>query len=326
MNRRFTLQFLLFVSLVVLTFGSLTNPYTAMLLWQDGKTAMTTSTQAENETLHKKIQSYASGHKIKPIDATIDKVWKAIPGYNGLAVDIDASYQKMKADHVFDVDNLVYKEIRPQVHLKDLPPSPIYKGNPEKPMIALLINVAWGNEFIPQILKTLNKYQVKATFFLDGSWVKKNADLAMMISEEDHEIGNHAYSHPDLNHLSRNETIKELKKTNNVIEATLDIKPKWFAPPSGSFKQETVNVADQLGMKTILWTVDTVDWKKPPASEMVRRVVTKVGSGSMILMHPTKPTAEGLEKMIVDIKEKGYRLGTVSELMSEDRIRSKQSK
>ena len=73
-------------------------------------------------------------------------------------------------------------------------------------------------------------------------------------------------------------------------------------------------------MKTILWTVDTVDWKKPAPSEMVRRVLSKVENGSMILMHPTEPVAQGLEAMITEIKAKGLQLGTVSELMSENRI------
>ena len=79
-------------------------------------------------------------------------------------------------------------------------------------------------------------------------------------------------------------------------------------------------MADQLGMKTILWTVDTVDWRKPATSEMVRRVVSKVENGSMVLMHPTKPTAEGMERMITDIKAKGLQLGTVSDLLSEKRV------
>ena len=73
-------------------------------------------------------------------------------------------------------------------------------------------------------------------------------------------------------------------------------------------------------MKTILWTVDTVDWKKPAPSEMVRRVVSKVENGSMILMHPTEPVAQGLGSMITEIKAKGLQLGTVSDLMSEKRI------
>ena len=263
---------------------------------------------------------YSEQHEIEPIDAKIDRVWKAIPGYNGLSVNIKASYKKMKANGEFDKNKIVYKEIPPNIHLEDLAPEPIYRGNPQKPMVAFLINVAWGNEYIPEILKVLNEHQTKATFFFDGSWVKKNPDLAKMIKEAGHEIGNHAYSHPDLKQRSVAQTTEELQKTNDVIKETLGITPKWFAPPSGSFNEATIQVADQLDMKTILWTVDTVDWRKPATSEMVRRVVSKVENGSMVLMHPTKPTAEGMETMITDIKAKGLQLGTVSELMSEKRV------
>ena len=150
--------------------------------------------------------------------------------------------------------------------------------------------------------------------------ISKNPDLAKMIKEAGHEIGNHAYSHPDLKQRSVAQTKEELQKTNDVIKATLGITPIWFAPPSGSFNEATIQVADQLDMKTILWTVDTVDWRKPATSEMVRRVVSKVENGSMVLMHPTKPTAEGMERMITDIKAKGLQLGTVSDLLSEKRV------
>lgn len=276
----------------------------------------------QNIELYEKIKAYNDQHKVEPIDAVIDKVWKAIPGYNGIVVDIDASFKKLKASNELDTEQIIFKEVSPNIHLDDLEPSPIYRGNPEKPMVSLLINVAWGNEYIPGILEALEKNNVKATFFFDGSWVKKNPALAAMIYLQGHEIGNHAYSHPDLKFKSRVETVDELKKTNDIIEKTLDVKPIWFAPPSGSFKDETIDVAHELGMKTILWTVDTVDWKKPETSEMVSRVVSKVGNGTMILMHPTKPVFEGLETMINEIKEKGYQLGTVSELMSEKRIES----
>ncbi|MFJ7934881.1 polysaccharide deacetylase family protein [Sporosarcina sp. NPDC096371] len=310
---------LLFVGSFMLIFGSLKSQSTmnAPLIPLDSITTMAPST---NVDLLEKIQSYAKDNDIKPIDAIVDRVWKAIPGYNGVTVDIEKSYQRMLTGNGFDADLLVYKEVSPQVHLEDLPPSPIYKGNPEKPMVALLINVAWGDEYIPGILKVLSDAKIKATFFFDGSWVKKNPDIAKMISLEGHEIGNHAYSHPDLKQRSRAETIEELKKTNDVIETTLGMKPEWFAPPSGSFNQETIQVANELGMKTILWTVDTVDWRKPATSEMVNRILTGVGNGSMVLMHPTKPTAEGLDAMIKGIQAKGYQLGTVSDLMSEKRI------
>ncbi|WNS75643.1 polysaccharide deacetylase family protein [Bacillus sp. DTU_2020_1000418_1_SI_GHA_SEK_038] len=309
------------LSTFVLLLGTFISPYYAKAILSDHEVVLTTSSEMnEDNQLYREIKAYSDQHYIEPIDAKVDRIWKAIPGYNGLSVDINASYKKMKTSGEFNKNDIVFKEISPNVHLEDLGPQPIYRGNPEKPMIAFLINVAWGNEYIPGMLDVLKKHQTKATFFFDGSWVKKNPDLAKLIKEAGHEIGNHAYSHPNLQQRSEGETMMELKKTNDVIKETLGITPVWFAPPSGSFNQITIQVANRLHMKTILWTVDTVDWKKPAASEMVRRVVSKVENGSMVLMHPTKPTAEGLESMITEIKSKGYKLSTVSELMSEKRV------
>ena len=320
MKLKYLSHLLLFSSLLVLILGLSINPNKAMSLGSNVKGNITTSAEIKKDDLYRKIQIYSDQQEIEPIDAKIDRVWKAIPGYNGLRINIKASYKKMKANGEFDKNKIVYEEIPPNIHLEDLESEPIYRGNPQKPMVAFLINVAWGNEYIPEILKVLNEHQIKATFFFDGSWVKKNPDLAKMIKEAGHEIGNHAYSHPDLKQRSVAQTKEELQKTNDVIKATLGITPIWFAPPSGSFNEATIQVADQLDMKTILWTVDTVDWRKPATSEMVRRVVSKVENGSMVLMHPTKPTAEGMERMITDIKAKGLQLGTVSDLLSEKRV------
>jgi len=314
----------IYMSMIFITLVSIpiifTTLFNATTSNSDPEISIPTFSDNDKDELNKKISAYNDQYKVEPIDAIIDRVWKAIPGYNGIEVDIEASYTNMKPSTEFDTNKIIFKEISPKIHLSDLEPSPIFRGNPEKPMVALLINVAWGNEYIPGMLTTLKNSQVKATFFFDGSWVKNNPDLATMINLEGHEIGNHAYSHPDLKLRSRNETVNELKKTNDVIEDTLGIKPIWFAPPSGSFNQETILVANELGMKTILWTVDTVDWKKPATSEMVTRVVSGVGNGVMVLMHPTKAAFEGLETMIIEIKGKGLQLGTVSDLMSEKRI------
>ena len=320
MKLKYLSHLLLFSSLLVLILGLSINPDKAMSFGSNVKGNITTSAEIKKDDLYRKIQIYSDQQEVEPIDAKIDKVWKAIPGYNGLRINIKASYKKMKENGEFDKNKIVYEEIPPNIHLEDLESEPIYRGNPQKPMVAFLINVAWGNEYIPEILKVLNEHQTKATFFFDGSWVKKNPDLAKMIKEAGHEIGNHAYSHPDLKQRSVAQTKEELQKTNDVIRATLGITPIWFAPPSGSFNEATIQVADQLDMKTILWTVDTVDWKKPATSEMVGRVVSKVENGSLVLMHPTKPTAEGMERMITDIKAKGLQLGTVSDLLSEKRV------
>lgn len=320
MSNKYFGGFLVLLVILVLGFGGSKIASDGGMPWAKVKENETKPPKIINLELYDAIEEYGEKNKIEPIDAKIDRVWKAIPGYNGLAVDVDASYEKMAGEGKFDISQIVYKEIPPNIHLDDLDPEPIYRGNPEKPMVAFLINVAWGNEYIPQILKTLEKHQIKSTFFFDGSWVKKNPDLAKTIWEAGHEIGNHAYSHPDLSKYSIAQTMEEIKTTNDVIKETLGVEPIWFAPPSGSFNQNTIQVANELNMKTILWTVDTVDWRKPETTEMVNRVVSKVEKGTMILMHPTQPTAEGLNAMIVDIKGKGYQLGTVSQLMDEKRI------
>lgn len=318
MVRKFILQICTFFIIMILSIGSIQNPYTDGFIQEIKRESIPVA--SFNDPLYLQIEEYAEKLNVPPADAVIDKVWKAIPGLNGIEVDIEASYEKMRKDGHFSVHKLVTKEKEPAVHLDDLPPTPIYRGNPNKKMITFLVNVAWGNEHLPSILKTMNEHNVKATFFLDGSWVKKNPKLAKMVLEEGHEIGNHAYSHPDMKNLTNARIKEEIQKTNDVINATLDVTPKWFAPPSGSYRQDVVNIAREMNMHTILWTVDTVDWRNPEPNAMVQKVVSKTDAGSMILMHPTASTAAGINKLIVQLKSEGYHIGTVSQLLSEKRL------
>jgi peptidoglycan-N-acetylglucosamine deacetylase len=314
-------NFIAFIVIVTVSIGSIKNPYTTSFVEQIKPLSIAASKQ--KDPLYIELKEKASKYEVKPKDAVLDPVWKATPGYNGRTVDIEASYNKMKKDGQFNEKMLVYKQIEPQVHLEDLPPAPVYRGNPEKPMVALLINVAWGNEYLPKMVSVLKKNGVHSTFFLEGNWVKKNPDLAKMLYDEGHELGNHSFSHPDMKSLSRARIQEQLQKTNEVIKQTVGVTPKAFAPPSGSYRDEVVKIANEMGMITILWSVDTVDWKKPDPTEMMNRVLRKVHPGAMILMHPTEPTAEGLELLIEGLKAKGYEIGTVSQLLSETRIDKK---
>lgn len=318
MRTRMLMQLAIFFLFVLLSYAAVENPLTSSYIEDLNREALMVSKL--HDPLYEEIRMRAEEFAEPPIDAVVDRVWKAIPGYNGLIVDIDASYKKMQEVGRFEQAKLVFKQVPPAVHLNDLPPEPIYKGNPEKPMVTFLVNVAWGNEYLPKMLKVLNEHHIKTTFFLDGSWTKNHPTLAKMILEEGHEIGNHAYSHPNMKQLTTARIHEEIEKTNAVIFATLEVTPKWFAPPSGSFRQEVVDIAASLNMKTILWSVDTVDWKKPKAEEMVTRVLNKVHPGAMILMHPTEPTANGLSSLIEGIQAKGYHIGTVSQLMDESRV------
>jgi probable sporulation protein (polysaccharide deacetylase family) len=141
-----------------------------------------------------------------------------------------------------------------------------------------------------------------------------------MIVTAGHEVGNHSYSHPDMKMLTAGQARLEMIKTNEVIKAATGVNCTWFAPPSGSYRDETVKVADELKMKTVMWTVDTIDWQKPTPETLINRVMNKIDNGSMVLMHPTAATAQSLDKLITLIEKKHLKIGTVTELMNEERI------
>lgn len=279
----------------------------------------TSTTDKKQPDLLQTIEEQAHQYEEAAEDAVIDRVWKKTPGRNGRKVNIKKSHKKMKEANKFDENLLVFDDVPTEVSLTDLAVSPIFRGNPNKEMVALLINVSWGTEHIPEILKALDEEQVKATFFIEGKWAKENIESVKMIQEQNHLIGNHAYNHPDMVNISKEEKHKQINQTNEIIEAIIGEKPKWFAPPSGSYNEEVVQVAADLDMETILWTVDTIDWKNPSVSVMINRVVTKVHPGATILMHPTDPVAQGLGELIKEIKLKDYDFGTIEVLLDEKR-------
>ncbi len=319
--KKTTIHFFTFLFIFLISVGTIQNPYTTNYISNLKVESIVVSKQTNS--LLKEIEAKAVKYEVPAIDAQIDRVWKATPGYNGLKVDIKASYENMKKQDVFDENKLVYKQVSPNVHLDQLPPEPIYRGNPEKPMVSFLINVAWGNEYIPEMLETLKKHNVKATFFLEGRWVKENPDLAKMIVDAGHEVGNHSYTHPNLKTMPSSSVREQLIKTNDVIEATTGKKPTLFAPPSGNYRDEVVKIAAEQGMKTIMWSVDTIDWQKPTPQVLIQRVLGKVHPGALILMHPTESTSRSLETLILSIKEKEYIIHNVSTLLSEERILNK---
>lgn len=272
------------------------------------------------DALLEAIQKKAEETKVAPINARVDRVWKAIPGYNGLEIDVEATYRKALGGSLNTKLSYVYRETKPEIGLEDLGAHPIYRGNPEKPMVSFMINVAWGNEYIKPMLDTLDAEKVKATFFLDGSWLSKNVELAKEIQKRGHEMSNHAYSHPDMSRLSAERARQEIAKTEELLKQTLGVDNQWFAPPSGDFNQKTVEIASGMGLKTVLWTLDTVDWRKPSPDAVVHKISQKVEAGTLILMHPTASASGALKGMIDSIRAKGLTLGTVSETLSSNRV------
>ncbi|WP_256941127.1 polysaccharide deacetylase family protein [Bacillus sp. EAC] len=316
-NRRNQLKTIALLMALIIAVFVVNNQYTNRFI--SGITESTSVASGKTDPLYEEIKMKATSYEIAPKDAYIDKVWKAIPGYNGLNVDIESSYKKMKKQGKFNEKKLVFKEVSPKVHLKDLQPSPVYKGNPDKPMVAFTINVAWGNEYIPRMLEVLKKHNAQATFFLEGRWVKNNPTVAQLISAANQEIGNHSYTHPDMARLGTDAISNEIQKTNSIILATTDKKVEWFAPPSGSFRDEVIKIVSNLGLSTIMWTADTIDWQKPPKEVIINRVMKKVENGTIVLMHPTAPTSEALDELLTKIEASGRKVVNISTLLDEKR-------
>ncbi|QJC52238.1 polysaccharide deacetylase family protein [Paenibacillus albicereus] len=285
----------------------------------DGELRAAMAASDADQSLLDQIRKQAPGRSVPPIDASVDRWFRAIPGYEGREVDVEASY-RATLQRPEDGLTFRYKPVAPAKKLADFPLEPVYKGNPAKPAASLMINVAWGNEYLEPMLETLRRSGVKATFFLDGSWLKRYPELALRIKEGGHEIGNHAYTHPDMSKLGEAEQKSQIERTSSLIEQTLGVKSLYFAPPSGSFNALTVKTAREQGMTTVLWTLDTVDWMKPRPEAVLAKISRGLKPGSLVLMHPTYASSQALQGIIDSAKQKGLVLGPVSQTLSEARL------
>ena len=193
---------------------------------------------------------------------------------------------------------------------------PIYEGDKNKKVIAFTCNVAWGNEFIPPLLEVFGEKKVNATFFIEGSWAERFPELLKLIHEKGYEIGNHGHSHAHHAQLSYEENLNEIKQAEDVIEEILGLKTTLFAPPYGEFSDLTIKAAKSLDYKTIMWTIDTIDWKNPGVDYIVNKVLDNAGNGKIVLMHPTEDTVKAMPVIIDNLQQQGFKITCVSDMLS----------
>lgn len=193
---------------------------------------------------------------------------------------------------------------------------PIYSVQREEPLVALTFNCAWETNDIPQLLDLLEKENIKATFFLVGQWVERYPDSVRQIAAAGHEIGNHSYSHVDFVGEQENIILQQMDKTDALIRDLTGTSPGLARVPSGSYDSRVIRLLRRQGYEVIQWDVDSVDWQKPPADEMTRKVVENVQNGSIVLFHSgADTTMEALPDVIAGLREKGYRFTTVGNLL-----------
>lgn len=189
----------------------------------------------------------------------------------------------------------------------------IYIGDTSKPQVSLMVNVYWGTEFIEPMLEVFAEYDVKTTFFVGGSWVEGNENIVKKIVDSGHELGNHGYFHKDHKKLNIDDNKKEIERCGTAVFSKTGITMNLFAPPSGAFSDATLNAAEQLGYRTIMWSKDTVDWRDKDAELIFKRAAQNPANGDLVLMHPTKCTLEALPNILQEIKKNGFSIVKVSE-------------
>ena len=187
-----------------------------------------------------------------------------------------------------------------------------YNGDTTSKNISLMINVYWGTEYMDDMLTTLKDKNVKTTFFIGGTWAVMQEDMLKKIKEEGHELANHGYHHKDHNALSEQDNLNEISSTHKIVKGLTGEEMTLFAPPSGAYNKVTVSVAESLGYKTIMWTRDTIDWRDHDANLIYKRAIKNAKGGDLILMHPTKETAEALPQIIDYFQQNGFNLVPVS--------------
>lgn len=186
------------------------------------------------------------------------------------------------------------------------------KASDKTKQVALTFDDGPDPEVTTAILATLKKYDAKATFFMLGSRVEYYPEIAKNVEKAGHELGNHTWNHPDLTKASAKKVNSEIANTSSIIKDVTGKNATVFRPPYGAANDL---VRGQTDLPSILWDVDTLDWKHRNANELLRIVKSRTQDGSIVLMHDIhQSTADGLDSVLAYLKNEGFTFVTVSEL------------
>jgi len=265
------------------------------------------------------LEDSASRWSVPARDAYIDRrTGGVVPALDGRRLDVAATVAAAVAAAPGQAIKPVFYPVPPLVGLADFPEAPVYSGNRAKNEVAVVLNVAWGDEFLEHILATVEGAGGRLTICPVGQWLDADAGRAAWLAEaaaRGHEIGNHGYYNRPMTY-SAAKVKDELDRTAALIRQACGRQPAVFAPPMGEFNQTTLAAASAAGYRTVLWSLDTIDWRREGVDVIAGRVTSRVKPGDIILCHPTDQTAAAMREFLPVLAAQGLRLVTVSELLS----------
>jgi peptidoglycan-N-acetylmuramic acid deacetylase len=195
-----------------------------------------------------------------------------------------------------------------------------YLGNTAQPVLYLTFDAGYENGYTAKILDILKKHEVTAAFFLVGNYLEKNPDLVRRMAAEGHMVGNHTMHHPDMSKIADPAAFqKELEDLEKLyISITGQKMAKFYRPPQGIYSETNLQMAKDLGYKTVFWSLAYMDWQndnQPTAAYALEKLIPRTHNGAVVLLHSTSKTnAEILDELLTKWKEMGYTFGTLEDL------------
>ena len=187
-------------------------------------------------------------------------------------------------------------------------------------VIYLTFDAGYENGNVEKILDVLSQRNVKAAFFVLENLILREPDLIRRMQKEGHTVANHTATHRDMTSVAtKEEFAAELSRLEEVYKSTVGSDmPRIFRPPEGKINKKSLEFANELGYKTVMWSFAYADWdndKQPDPEESVKRILDNTHNGMIILLHPTSATnAAIMGRLIDEWSEMGYRFGTLDEL------------
>ncbi len=197
-----------------------------------------------------------------------------------------------------------------------------YIGSAEEKVLYLTFDAGYENGNTAKILDTLKKHDVKATFFLVGNYIEKNADLVRRMVDEGHIVGNHTMHHRDMSKLRDPQVFRqELTDLENLFQQTTGKEmPKFYRPPQGVYSEENLKMAKEMGYKTVFWSLAYADWNQnaqPTRQQAFDKLLPRIHNGAVVLLHSTSATnGEILDELLTKWESMGYRFESIDKLFA----------
>ncbi len=197
-----------------------------------------------------------------------------------------------------------------------------FLGDTGEKKLYLTFDAGYENGCTEKILDVLQKHRVPAAFFLVGTYMEKNADLVRRMAAEGHTVGNHTMHHPDMSKIADKEAFaRELHQVEAIYQQiTGENLPKFYRPPQGIYSEDNLQMAKELGYRTVFWSLAYVDWqndKQPTADYAFGKLIPRTHPGAVVLLHSTSETnAKVLDELLTRWENMGYTFGTMEELFA----------